>query len=51
MNHPLLFVVGITIAAYLLPELLVAAFKVNIPWLFNIMSAVSVALISSAFLM
>ena len=45
MNHPQMFVAGITLAFFLVPELLVLA-KIKVPLVFNILAAFAAFLIS-----
>lgn len=52
MNHPYLFVAGVTIFSLLAPELLVAFKDVGkIPPMFNLLSAIAGGLIASAFVL
>lgn len=50
MNHPYLFVAGVTLFSYLAPELLMAV-RVKVPQLFNVVSAVAGGLIAAAFVL
>lgn len=51
MNSPYLFITGVGLIGFLLPELIVAAFKVRVPWLFNYTFALGCGLIAASFVL
>lgn len=50
VNHPWLFVIGVGILGWFLPEI-GAAWKLRIPTMMNVMSAVACALIAASFVL
>lgn len=46
-----LLVTGVTIIAYLTPEVFVAAFKVSVPFMFNLLAGVAGACITLYFVL
>ena len=49
LQHGWLFITGCLMFGYLLPEVLVAAFKVRVPLVMNIVSAIASACIAASF--
>ena len=51
MNHPYLFISGVCLLSFLAPELIVAAFKVQVPTSFNIAISVAGGMIAASFVL
>ena len=48
MNHPYMMICGVALLGFMLPEVLVAFGKVNVPTAMNIFSAIGSALICAS---